>query len=88
MKLRDLIINDMVQDDHKLKIYAELRGTKKAIASGNWFQDQLLDFMDKDIESFSFSANAAKWDVFIASEQEEQPASVVLYANDEKICVW
>ena len=71
MKLRDLIINDMVQDDHMIRIEADFSGTKKKIAAGNWFQDHILDFMDREVETMTFYANCDLWVVTLKTDTSE-----------------
>ncbi len=54
MTLRDLIINGIVKDTDKITIAKPLTGTACDMRKGNWFEDRVLDFMNMEIQSYSW----------------------------------
>ena len=52
MTLKDLIMNGFVKDTDKITITKPLSGSAFDLRKGNWFNDQILDFMDCEIKSF------------------------------------
>lgn len=54
MKFNELLENAIVKDDDIIKVFCFLGGTKKQITSGNWYQDQILDFTGYNIASMEY----------------------------------
>lgn len=59
--LSDLLQSLLIEDD--IRILIQISGTP--VASGNWFQDQILDYSDHHVRRFSidFLKNKATIDV-------------------------
>lgn len=55
MTLRDLIQNGMVKDTDNITIVKPLTGSAYDMRRGNWFNDQILEFMEAEIRAFSWS---------------------------------
>lgn len=54
MTLKDLILAHFVKDNDKITIAKPLSGSACDMRKGNWFNDQILDFMNLEIRSFSW----------------------------------
>lgn len=55
MTLRDLIANGLIKDNDKIVIAKPLTGNACDMRKGNWFNDQVLEFMNAEISEFSWS---------------------------------
>ena len=55
MTLKDLITNGLVKDNDTVTIAKPLTGSACDMRKGNWFNDQVLEFMNAEIKAFSWS---------------------------------
>jgi len=55
MTLHELIANGIVKDSDKIEIAKPLEGNAADIRRGNWYNDKVLDFMNAEIKSYSWS---------------------------------
>ena len=51
MRLKDLIESGLVKDDHQIIVSQRITGFGKTISQGNWYQDNILDLLDREIYS-------------------------------------
>lgn len=58
MVLRDLISNGLVKDTDKITIAKPLAGSACDMRRGNWFNDQVLEFMNAEIKAFSWDESS------------------------------
>lgn len=61
MKLGELIESCLVKDDHNMMVHVPIFGNVRQIRCGQWFNDQILDLKDREIDSLQF--NGSDWDV-------------------------
>ena len=61
MKLGELIESSLIKDDHNFMVHVPMFGDVRQIRCGNWFNDQILDLMDREIDRLTFFGN--EWDV-------------------------
>ena len=54
MTLKDLISAGLIKDDTKIEISKKIIGNMVDLRKGNWFNDQILDYMNLEIKSFSY----------------------------------
>lgn len=54
MTLRDLVLNGFVKDTDKVTVAKPLTGSACDMRQGNWFNDQVLEFMNAEIKAFSW----------------------------------
>ena len=54
MTLKDLIANGLIKDDDKIIIAKPLAGSACDMRKGNGYNDQVLEFMNAKISSFSW----------------------------------
>lgn len=67
MTLMELLESGLIKDDHDVCIRMQLCGTRRTIARGNWFQDQVLEYLDWKIVSFSFE-HGHIWTICVETE--------------------
>lgn len=58
MTLEDLIINGLVNDNDKIMIGKTLTGSACDMRKGNWFNDQILEYMNAEIKALSWSEDS------------------------------
>lgn len=61
MTLKELIEACLVKDDHNMMIHVPIFGNVRQTQGGRWFEDQILDLMDREIDSMAFHAD--EWDI-------------------------
>ena len=71
MTLKDLLDSGFVKDDDVISINVPLIGNISQIKKGNWFNDQILDVMDKKIDTFQYSS-WGDWDIYLQSDEEDE----------------
>lgn len=54
MTLKNLITNGLVGDNEKVTIVKPLTGNLCDMRKGNWFNDQVLEFLNEEISAFSW----------------------------------
>lgn len=55
MTLKDLVLNGIVKDTDKITVTKPLTGSACDMRRGNWFNDQVLEYMNAEIKAFSWS---------------------------------
>lgn len=58
MTLKDLITNGLVGDNEKITIAKPLAGSACDMRKGNWFNDQVLEFLNAEISAFSWNEDS------------------------------
>ena len=69
MKLKELIESELIGDSDIITVHLPLVGNLKAVRRGNWFNDQILDVMDHEIDELRYIAG--NWDVTLVAYEEE-----------------
>lgn len=62
MTLKDLITNGLVKDNDAITVGKPLSGSACDMRRGNWFNDQILEFMNSEIKAFSWSEDSG-WSI-------------------------
>lgn len=70
MKLKELIESDLVKDDHNLVITMPVHGSASQIRRGNWFHDQILDVMDREIDTIEYQLGGL-WYINLTHDEED-----------------
>lgn len=68
MTLKELIESCLVKDDHNMMIHVPIFGNMRKIQCGKWFEDQILDLMDREIDSAVY--NAGEWNIELQFQEE------------------
>lgn len=68
MKLKELFESGMVKDDDTIAIHLPMIGHMEAIRRGRWFNDQILDLMDRDIDTIMYCLG--DWDIHLVAKEE------------------
>ena len=70
MTLRELIDGGLLKDDDIIVINRSVKGTVKSVIKGNWYQDHVLECMDAEIFSLSYSEGRG-WYINLNRDEEE-----------------
>lgn len=68
MTLKELIESCLVKDDQTMMVHVPIFGNVRKIRCGNWFNDQILDLADREIDSMKF--DGSDWDVVLQSQKD------------------
>jgi len=71
MKLKELIEGNLVKDDHNLVVNVPIHGSASQIRKGNWFHDQILDVMDREIDTIEYQIGGL-WYINLTTHNEEE----------------
>lgn len=71
MTLGELIESGLVKDNHKICVNMQIGTTKRWIAGGHWFQDQILDYLNWKIRSMEFEYGYL-WTVNVTAGDDEE----------------
>lgn len=55
MTMHDLLANELLKDEDRIKVVRPLVGQMLDVRTGHWFNDQILDFHNAEILEFSWS---------------------------------
>lgn len=55
MTLRELLANGLVKDTDVIVMAKPLSGNACDMRKGNWFNDQVLEYMDAEVGAFSWN---------------------------------
>lgn len=55
MKFKELVTNNLIKDNDRITVAMPMTGSACDIRKGNWFNDQMLEFMDAEIKAFSWN---------------------------------
>ena len=70
MKLKELIESNLVQDDHNLVVNIPIHGSASQIRKGNWFHDQILDVMDREIDTIEYQIGGL-WYINLTHDEDD-----------------
>lgn len=72
MKLSDLVESGLVKDNHQIIVSQRIVGTIKSVRRGNWYQDHILDCLDREIYSIHYKTYCeGRWYVELMDVQED-----------------
>lgn len=54
MTLKELIKEGIIKDEDRIVVKKAVAGNLERIASGNWYQDRVLEYMEAEIYSLSY----------------------------------
>ena len=69
MTLGELVECGLVKDDDTIAVHLHLIGGLNRVRRGQWYQDQILDVMDQEIDTLRFCGG--DWDVDLQTKEEE-----------------
>lgn len=55
MTLKDLVFNNLIKDNDEITISKPLIGNACDMRNGNWYNDNIVNFLDSEIQAFSWS---------------------------------
>lgn len=70
MTLYDLLMNDLITDKDMIRVVKPLQGNVVDMRRGYWFNDQILDFHNREITEFSWNKEQG-WTVCLATSEIE-----------------
>lgn len=70
MKLKELIEGNLVKDDHNLVVNVPIHGSASQIRKGNWFHDQILDVMDREIDTIEYEIGGL-WYINLTHDEDD-----------------
>lgn len=70
MKLKELIEGNLVKDDHNLVVNVPIHGSASQIRKGNWFHDQILDVMDREIDTIEYQIGGL-WYINLTHDEDD-----------------
>lgn len=70
MKLKELIESGLVKDDHEIAVTVLVCGHAAELRKGNWFNDQIMDVMDREIDTFEYQLGG-HWYIELTHKEEE-----------------
>ena len=68
MTLKELLESCLVKDDHDMMVHVPIFGKVRQIRCEKWFNDQILDLKDREIDSLTF--NGHDWDVVLQFQED------------------
>lgn len=72
MRLKDLMEAPLIKDDDTVTLILEVPGVGTVKKKGNWFQDFILEHMDREITGFTYKGSEKKWIVYLKGEEDEK----------------
>jgi hypothetical protein len=63
MKLKDLMGAPLIRDDDTVTLILELKGVGTVKRKGSWFQDCILELMDKEIKEITYKGS--EWIIYL-----------------------
>lgn len=70
MTLKDLIMNQLIKDDEKIRITKPIVGSISLMRGGYWYNDQILDYQNHEIVEYSWSKEKG-WAITLAETETE-----------------
>lgn len=70
MKLKELIESNLVKDDHNLVVNVPIHGSASQIRKGNWFHDQILDVMDREVDTIEYQIGGL-WYINLTHDEDD-----------------
>lgn len=61
MTLKELIESPLVKDEDEFMIHVPIFGNVNQIKCGQWFNDQILELMDRVVDKMAYEAG--EWDI-------------------------
>ena len=68
MKLKELFETTLVKDTDTIAVHVHVIGGIDYFRRGNWYQDQILDLMDRDIDTIRYCL--VDWDIHLVAKDE------------------
>lgn len=68
MILKELIESGLVKDEDNLMIHVPIFGNVRQIRCGKWFNDQILDLMDRAIDRVVYQGG--EWEIDLQFPEE------------------
>ena len=68
MTLKELIECGLIRDDDSIAVHIRLIGGLEQMRRGQWYQDQILDVMDQEIDTLKYFCH--DWDVLLQTKEE------------------
>ena len=72
MRLKDLMEAPLIRDDDTVTLIWEIPGAGTVRRKGNWYQDFILEQMDREITGFTYTGSEKKWTVYLKGEEDEK----------------
>ena len=72
MKLKDLMEAPLIRDDDTVTLILEVKGVGTVKRKGSWYQDCILEHMDKEIKEVTYKGSEKKWIVYLKGEEDEK----------------
>lgn len=72
MRLKDLMEAPLIRDDDTVTLILEIKGVGTVKRKGRWFQDCILEHMDKEIKEITYKGSEKKWIVCLKGEKDER----------------
>ena len=87
MKLRELITTGIINDESNLTIFDMSNAGESWHTSGKWFEDNILDFMNREVESFYWDKNNIV-KIYLSKEKEEDGPKICSICGKEMWAGW
>lgn len=71
MTLKEVLESGLVKDDDVIEIHIPMIGSMENIKRGHWFNDQILDVMDRKIDTLQYTS-WGDWDITLQSNEEDE----------------
>ena len=71
MRLKDLMEAPLIRDDYTVTLILEIKGVGTVKRKGSWFQDCILEHMDKEITSLTYKGSGKKWTIYLSEGVNE-----------------
>lgn len=72
MTLKDLLQTGLVSDADTVTLILEINGVGTVKRKGSWYQDCILEHMDKEIKEITYKGSEKKWIVCLKGEKDEK----------------
>ena len=69
MKLKDVIESGLINDRHTIAVHLPMIGHMDEIRRGHWFNDQILDVMDREVDTLKYCLG--DWDINLYVKEED-----------------
>lgn len=87
MKLRELITTGIINDESNLTIFDMLNAGGSWHTSGNWFNDNIMDFMSREVSSFYWDKNNIV-KIYLGKEKEDDDPRICSICGKEMSAGW
>ena len=70
MKLKELIESNLVKDGHYFAVTVSVHGSASQIGRGNWFHDQNMDVMEREIKTIEYQIGGL-WYINLTHDEDD-----------------